>query len=80
MQPVDQLLSVRSGRLRLILGLAQMGGATFSAVVLICSGVNRASLGGVIVTTILTSISVLLFGSRPPDHRRTGAPSHSDSR
>jgi hypothetical protein len=39
-----------------------MLGATISAGLLILTGVNSASLGGVIITGVLTTISVLLFG------------------
>ena len=47
---------------RYLLGMAQMFGATFSAVLLFLTGVNSLSLGGVIITELLTTASVLLFG------------------
>jgi hypothetical protein len=39
-----------------------MLGARISAGLLILTGVNSVSLGGVIITGVLTTISVLLFG------------------
>ena len=49
---------------RLLLGFAQMGGAVFSVALIILSGVTPHSLIAVVATCVLTTISVLLFGSR----------------
>jgi hypothetical protein len=55
---------------RIVLGIAQIFGATFSFTLLIQTGVNPLSLGAVIVTGLLTTISVLLFGKRTPGGKR----------
>lgn len=50
--------------LRLVLGFAQMAMVAFSAALRIFSGVNRISLAAAVVTCLLTTMSVLLFGSQ----------------
>lgn len=52
--------------IRLLFGLAQMFGATFSFVLLFKSGVNIWSLTAVALTGLFTTASVLLFGRRTP--------------
>ena len=54
------------GLLRLALGLGQMFGAVLSAVLLVRTGAPRLALGTVVLTCLLTTVSVLLFGSRAP--------------
>jgi len=54
---------------RLVLGFAQMGGATFSAVLLLQTGMNPVSLGAVVITCALTGLSVILFGNRARRHK-----------
>ena len=54
----------RWASLRLILGFLQMGGAAFSLAMLIHGGVTTVSLIAVLLTGLLTTISVLLYGSR----------------
>jgi hypothetical protein len=58
---------MRGGRhwaiVRLVLGLLQMAGAGISLALLIETGINVRSLISVVVTGLLTSTSVLLFGS-----------------
>jgi hypothetical protein len=49
---------------RLLLGIAQMFGATVSGVLLVETGLSSLTLWGVIVTSVLTTVSVLLFGWR----------------
>ena len=49
---------------RLILGLGQMMGAVMSFYLLIATGVNELSIACVVVTCLLTTISVVLFGGR----------------
>lgn len=49
---------------RFLLGFAQMGGAVFSITLIILSGVTPHSLIAIVATCVLTTISVLLFGSR----------------
>ena len=53
------------GKLRLILGLLQMFGAVVSLTLLATTGVTPISLGAVAVTSLMTTISVALFGGRP---------------
>ena len=55
-------------RLRLVLGLLQMTGAAVAAALLYSVGVTALSLGAVVVTTSLTSLSVMLFGSQHSWH------------
>lgn len=50
--------------IRLGLGIAQMVGGVTALVLLAETGVNTASMGAVVVTCLLTTTSVLLFGSR----------------
>lgn len=65
---LDQSPSTRSTRrwaiVRIGLGIAQVFGATFAAVLLLSTGVNTGSLLAVVLTAACTSISVLLFGAR----------------
>lgn len=49
---------------RMVLGLAQMMGAVVSFYLLAQTGMNAFSLGAVVVTCLLTTISVLLFRGR----------------
>ena len=50
---------------RTVLGVAQVFGATLSFVLLLQTGVNSLTLGAIIITGLLTTTSVLLFGRRP---------------
>ena len=54
----------RGAVVRVVLGLLQMAGATFSLALLIEGGVNKLSLISVAITGLLTTVSVLLFGGR----------------
>ena len=49
---------------RYVLGLLQMAGAIISLVLLALSGVSTASLTSVVLTGLMTTVSVLLFGAR----------------
>ena len=49
---------------RLVLGLGQMTGAVVALMLLVQTGVNSLSFGAVILTCLLTTTSVLLFGRR----------------
>lgn len=49
---------------RLTLGLLQMAAAAFSSALLIWTGINRFSVLAALITTLLTSLSVWLIGSR----------------
>ena len=51
---------------RFALGTAQVMGATGALVLLVQTGVNPLSIGAAVITCVLTTISVLLFGSRRP--------------
>lgn len=60
---------------RLTLGVLQMTGAALALGLLAAGGVTRASLTVVVLTGLMTTLSVLLFGRRAPrphaDHRRS---------
>lgn len=49
---------------RLVLGGAQMIGASIGAVLLAVAGLTPWSLGVALATTLLTTASVFLFGAR----------------
>jgi hypothetical protein len=49
---------------RLVLGLAQRGGTVVSLILLICTGITTGSLTAVLLTSLCTTVSVLLFGGR----------------
>src|SRR5262245_31222179 len=50
---------------RFTLGILQMAGAIFSVTLIFQSGLSGLSLACVVITSFLTTVSVLLFGSRP---------------
>ena len=56
------------GRVRFVLGMAQMAASVVAVVLLFGVGVTAISLTAVVVASSLTSLSVMLFGSRR--HRR----------
>jgi hypothetical protein len=60
--------SVWWGRVRFVLGMAQMAASVVAVVLLFGVGVTAISLTAVVVASSLTSLSVMLFGSRR--HRR----------
>ena len=51
---------------RLALGIAQMTGAATAVLLIVRRGFNELALGAVVVTCVLTTVSVVLFGSRRP--------------
>lgn len=51
---------------RFALGMAQMAGATLSAVLLVSTGVTTSALLAVTVTCAVTSMSVFFFGAQRP--------------
>ncbi len=55
--------------LRWTLGIGQMAGALLSFTFLIRDGISARSLGCFATTSILTTISVMLFGSRAKGSR-----------
>lgn len=57
----------RWGRLRFLLGMAQMAGAVIAVTLLVEVGVTALSLTAVALTCALTTVSLLLFGR---DERR----------
>jgi hypothetical protein len=57
--------TLRLAWLRFVLGMLQMFGAMFSVVLLVKTGINEWSLGSVIGTGVITTISVILFGAKP---------------
>jgi len=60
---------------RLALGILQMTGAALALGLLAAGGATRASLTVVVLTGLMTTLSVLLFGRRAPkpcaSHRRS---------
>lgn len=52
--------------LRCALGVLQMSGATAALVLLFQSGFSRAAMIAVLCISMLTTVSVVLFGRRPP--------------
>jgi membrane protein insertase Oxa1/YidC/SpoIIIJ len=56
--------SVWWGRVRFVLGMAQMAASVAAVVLLFGVGVAAISLTAVVVASLLTSLSVMLFGSR----------------
>lgn len=58
----------RRDRLRFALGCLQMLAAIVSFVLILEDGITRWSLVGVVITCLLTTISVIRFGSRPRTH------------
>ena len=67
--PVPSGAAARERRwviVRLALGTAQVMGATAALFLLVQTGVSSLSVGAAVITCVLTTISVLLFGSRRP--------------
>lgn len=66
--PSGETTSARNIRrwalIRLILGFLQMFGAVFSVTLLVRTGVTVLALISVAVTSVLTTVSVLMFGAR----------------
>lgn len=56
--------SVWWGHVRFVLGMAQMAASVIAVVLLFSVGVTAISLTAVVVASSLTSLSVMLFGSR----------------
>jgi hypothetical protein len=56
--------------IRLTLGVMQMTAAAIALGVLVAGGVTALALVLVVLTCLLTTISVVLFGSRPADATR----------
>ena len=54
----------RPAGLRLALGIAQMSAAAFSLGLLASEGVTARALAAAVVACTITTVSVLLFGSR----------------
>ena len=65
----DSSESLRGGRLRFVLGMLQMALAVVAMVLLFTVGVTPLSLAAVVLASLLTSLSVMLFGSRRSDRR-----------
>jgi hypothetical protein len=59
----------RWAALRVILGFAQVFGATLGIVLVLRTGVNALSLMVVVLTGLCTTVSVLLFGRDAPRRR-----------
>jgi len=70
----SDVVAKRWEQLRFVLGIAQMAGAVMAFAILLMTGVTTAGLFAVVSTSILTTVSVLLFGS----HRRPHNPKRPD--
>ena len=55
---------------RIVLGMGQTFGAVFSFVLIFKTGINQWSLTAAVLTCLLTTVSVLLFGGLGPLFRR----------
>lgn len=62
----DPLAEARWAVLRLVLGVAQMIGAVAALLLIITMGLKGLALAAVVITCVLTTVSVLLFGSGGP--------------
>lgn len=56
--------SLRWTRIRFVLGMTQMATSVVAVVLLVGVGVTALSLTAVVLASLLTSLSVILFGSR----------------
>jgi len=56
--------STAHGKLRFVLGMAQIAGVGLSLGLLVSSGLTPLALGAVVATCLLTGVSLLLFGWR----------------
>ena len=65
----DSSESFRWGRVRFVLGMLQMELAVVAMVLLATVGVTPLSLAAVVLASSLTSLSVMLFGSRRRERR-----------
>jgi len=67
MQPPASPAQARRQRMwvvvRSILGLAQMVGALIALTLLLLTGITASALAAVVLTSLCTTVSVLLFGS-----------------
>jgi hypothetical protein len=52
--------------LRLALGIAQMSAAAFALGLLASEGITARALAAAVIACTITTVSVLLFGSRRP--------------
>ncbi len=55
-------LSARGDTPRLVLGMLEMFGAVVSLTLVFINGVSRLSLTAVVLTSLATAVSVLLYG------------------
>ncbi len=56
----------RWAAVRITLGIAQMVGAAVALVLIMSMGLSALALSAVAITCVLTTVSVLMFGSRAP--------------
>jgi hypothetical protein len=61
-------LEAKLDRLRLVLGMSQMAGATVAVILLIATGVSEWALRATVVTCVMTTVSVMLFGAKRRGH------------
>ena len=66
---MDSGESFRWGRVRFVLGMSQMALAVVALVLLFTAGVTPLTLAAVVLASLLTSLSVMLFGSRRSEPR-----------
>ena len=65
----DSSESFRWGPVRFVLGMLQMALAVVAMALLFTVGVTPLSLAAVVLASLLTSLSVMLFGSRRSERR-----------
>lgn len=61
----NQARTLRLAWLRLTLGVLQMFGAIFAAIMVMRTGISVWSLGAAVGTGVITTISIILFGKKP---------------
>lgn len=60
----DRAREVRWAILRMFLGTAQIAGATCSGALLLSLGITKVTVGAVVITSLLTLVSRVLFSQR----------------
>ena len=61
-----EIVKRRSAMVRLGLGIAQMSAAAFALGLLVSEGITARALAAAVIACTITTLSVLLFGSRRP--------------
>jgi hypothetical protein len=61
-------LEAKLDRLQLVLGMSQMAGVTVAVILLIATGVSEWAVLATVVTCVMTTVSVMLFGAKRRGH------------